>query len=240
MNAPDAQPAASRSNRLATWLSALGNATSLEVLRALRTPMRANEIRIYSTGGAQPRLLSRQSVTHHLDKLAEAGFVTMEEVDVAGRDRRVYSLNVGLVFSAAEDLRRLGARGPVFDPGDIDATLAVSHASGQSRITGPRLVVVHGVHESQAYPLRDEDAEDGGWTLGRDPNATFVIRDDPSVSRRHAVIRRDASGAHRVFNLPRSTNGTHRNWTAVGEAGEILASGDVIAVGNTKLVYRES
>ncbi len=72
-----------------------------------------------------------------------------------------------------------------------------------------------------------------GWTrIGRSLSA-HVRFDDPTVSRRHALIYRDDSGA-RVLD-DRSLNGVFRN----GERVELaeLEDGDEIAVGRYRLFF---
>ncbi len=224
--------------RLANWLSALSNATSLSVLRELRTAKRAAEIRVRSQGAGDARLLSRQSIHHHLDKLVEAGFATTEEVDVSGRERRIYSLNAGLLFSAAEDLRRLATVNPLSPSRDQDATLTVSSITRARRADGPHLALVHGVKEGLVYPLDAASLVDDSWVIGRGKDAAITISDDPSVSRHHAAISRDAKGTYHLRDLPRSKNGTLLNWAPLDTASEPLKPGDIIMIGNAKLVFR--
>jgi predicted RNA-binding Zn-ribbon protein involved in translation (DUF1610 family) len=79
----------------------------------------------------------------------------------------------------------------------------------------------------QVTPLQD------GWTrVGRSLSA-HVRFDDPTVSRRHALLYRDDSGA-RVLD-DRSLNGVFRN----GERVELaeLEDGDEISVGRYRLYF---
>jgi predicted RNA-binding Zn-ribbon protein involved in translation (DUF1610 family) len=79
----------------------------------------------------------------------------------------------------------------------------------------------------RVVPLQD------GWTrIGRSLSA-HVRFDDPTVSRRHALVYRDESGA-RVLD-DRSLNGVFRN----GEAVELaeLEDGDEISVGRFRLFF---
>ena len=76
-------------------------------------------------------------------------------------------------------------------------------------------------------PLQD------GWTrVGRSLSA-HVRFDDPTVSRRHALIYRDQDGA-RVLD-DRSLNGVFRNGDRI-ELAE-LDDGDEIAVGRFRLFF---
>jgi pSer/pThr/pTyr-binding forkhead associated (FHA) protein len=79
----------------------------------------------------------------------------------------------------------------------------------------------------RVVPLQD------GWTrIGRSLSA-HVRFDDPTVSRRHALIYRDEAGA-RVLD-DRSLNGVFRN----GERVELaeLEDGDEIEIGRFRLFY---
>ncbi|MDQ3587260.1 MAG: FHA domain-containing protein [Actinomycetota bacterium] len=72
-----------------------------------------------------------------------------------------------------------------------------------------------------------------GWTrIGRSPSA-HVRFDDPTVSRRHAMLYRDATQA-RVLD-DRSLNGVFRNGSRVDLAA--LRDGDEIAVGRFRLHF---
>jgi pSer/pThr/pTyr-binding forkhead associated (FHA) protein len=76
-------------------------------------------------------------------------------------------------------------------------------------------------------PLQD------GWTrVGRSLSA-HVRFDDPTVSRRHALIYRDDDGA-RILD-DRSLNGVFRNGDRVELAA--LADGDEIAIGRFRLYF---
>ena len=79
----------------------------------------------------------------------------------------------------------------------------------------------------RVFPLQD------GWTrIGRSLSA-HVRFDDPTVSRRHALLYRDASGA-RVLD-DRSLNGVFRNGDRV-ELAE-LEDGDEISIGRFTLFF---
>lgn len=112
-------------------------------------------------------------------------------------------------------------------------------------------------HETHGTPgwlqdARDEIADDGeylafsdgedtrvvplaeGWTrIGRSLSADIRF-DDPTVSRRHALVYREGSGGTRILD-DRSLNGLFRN----GERVELqeLEDGDRIAVGRFTLYF---
>jgi len=82
----------------------------------------------------------------------------------------------------------------------------------------------------------------GGWrtlhpgehVVGRDPNAAICL-DDPSVSRRHAVIRIDAEGAM-LRDLGSKNGTTLGNGLLHGPAR--LVDGDCVRIGSVLLVIR--
>jgi hypothetical protein len=71
--------------------------------------------------------------------------------------------------------------------------------------------------------------------IGRLPECDVVLNDS-NVSRRHAELRRSGDGVF-LTDLG-STNGTRVNGTPVRE--QILASGDEVSVGSTKLIFEMS
>jgi DNA-directed RNA polymerase subunit RPC12/RpoP len=82
-------------------------------------------------------------------------------------------------------------------------------------------------HRVHVVPLQD------GWTrVGRSLSA-HIRFDDPTVSRRHALLHRDRSGV-RVLD-DRSLNGVHLNGERVD--WHELEDGDEIAVGAFRLYY---
>src|SRR5579863_8635490 len=86
-----------------------------------------------------------------------------------------------------------------------------------------------------AGPLRDSTIPlpDGEATLGRDPtNAVAVV--DPSVSRKHCLLRREEDGRFQIKDLD-SRNGTLVNGLAVKE--QWLHHGDEIATGDSIFLF---
>ena len=72
-------------------------------------------------------------------------------------------------------------------------------------------------------------------TIGRDEGNDLVIPDDPTVSRRHALLERLAAGWS-IHDLE-SLNGTWVNGEPLS-GGRPLYPGDEILIGDTLLVYR--
>jgi hypothetical protein len=96
---------------------------------------------------------------------------------------------------------------------------------------------------SSRRPLRPVLVADGvhhdlglrGGTVGRSRECDVVL-DDRNVSRRHAEIRAEPSGAWTVHDLG-STNGVRVNGRAVGGGGEELRPGDAIELGTAEVVF---
>jgi pSer/pThr/pTyr-binding forkhead associated (FHA) protein len=97
---------------------------------------------------------------------------------------------------------------------------------------GPNLVVSAGPDLGQEYPLWGEQV-----LIGRaSREATWEIRlTDRSVSRPHARIDKVADGY--VLTDLESANGTQVNGSTVKGQPVPLKEGDVIAVGETRLVF---
>ncbi len=117
-------------------------------------------------------------------------------------------------------------------------------SSGVPRFEGGRPDWLQEARESLVTPgdyIAYEDGERArvvplqeGWTrVGRSLSAHLRV-DDPTVSRRHALIYRDAEGA-RVLD-DRSLNGVFRNGERV-ELSEQLKDGDTITVGRFNLHF---
>ena len=65
-------------------------------------------------------------------------------------------------------------------------------------------VVIDG--EDRTFDLTDVPT----LSIGRSPQATVVITDDPNVSRKHALVQQESSGEYYLSDLG-SRNGTQRN-----------------------------
>jgi transcriptional regulator with GAF, ATPase, and Fis domain len=103
----------------------------------------------------------------------------------------------------------------------------VFRAEWETRLR-PRLLAVSGPLKDSTIPLPDTEI-----TLGRDPtNAVPVI--DPSVSRKHCLLRRDEDGRFQIRDLS-SRNGTVLNGVAVKE--QWLHHGDEIAIGDSTFLF---
>ena len=71
-------------------------------------------------------------------------------------------------------------------------------------------------------------------SIGRDEVNDIVIRDDPLVSRKHALIEKE--GVEYFVMDKGSTNGTYVNNNPIGSCERVhIRTGDTISVGKTKL-----
>ena len=92
----------------------------------------------------------------------------------------------------------------------------------------PRLLVIAGPSKDLTSPLPDGEA-----TIGRDP-ANVVAIIDPSVSRKHCLLRREEDGRFSIKDME-SRNGTLVNGTPVKE--QFLHHGDEIATGDSLFLF---
>jgi adenylate cyclase len=93
-------------------------------------------------------------------------------------------------------------------------------------------VVIAG--EDRTFDLSDL----ASLSIGRSPQATVVIVDDPNVSRKHALVQREASGEYYLSDLG-SRNGTTRNGVPV-TAPVPLADGDSFMIGSHRFVFHQT
>jgi DNA-binding transcriptional ArsR family regulator len=224
---------------LAELLGALSYPARLDLLGILRQPHTLGDIKLRPRqvrSGNPERAAARPTVLAHLDKLEEAGLVRSEPIERDGRQVPCYFVNPLRLYEMTEELRRLtvqnAGRGL---PADATGTLGGATATPQ--VLGPRLVLVHGIYEGRAYPLRDTAAKGGAWTIGRRRDLAVGLDYDPFVSVEHAEVRRE--GARFVLHdLPRSKNGTAVNWNLLPKGGaHTLKPGDVVGVGRSLLVF---
>ncbi|MGC2473825.1 MAG: sigma 54-interacting transcriptional regulator [Candidatus Sulfotelmatobacter sp.] len=91
----------------------------------------------------------------------------------------------------------------------------------------PRLLVIAGPSKDSVIPLPDGEA-----TIGRDPTSAVAVI-DPSVSRKHCVLRRE-DGRFQIKDLE-SRNGTLVNGVAIKD--HWLRHGDEIATGDSVFLF---
>jgi pSer/pThr/pTyr-binding forkhead associated (FHA) protein len=93
------------------------------------------------------------------------------------------------------------------------------------------LVIANGPRREAEFPLRADEV-----VIGRDADADITI-DEPSASRRHAVIRKGRFG-HSLRDLG-TTNGTYLYGLLHG-AEKLLMDGDRFRIGRTEFVFYDA
>jgi DNA-binding transcriptional ArsR family regulator len=217
---------------LAEALRALAAPTRLQLLRDLRTPKTVTEVEVRVAG----RLLARQTVKQHLDLLVAVGVVVARPVE-RGRGATVeYVVNHQMLFTLGEDLRALARLRPSELPAGLTQVFPPPAPAG--RRAGPRLLLVKGLDEGQAFELRPPARGPPEWTIGRRRGLAVVLDFDAAVSAENTRIAWDGE-RHLVEDLPHSRNGTLLNFRPL-EKGvpQPLRAGDVVSVGRSSLVFQ--
>lgn len=235
MGAPASLPATS-DDRLSAALGALASPTRLQLLRALRRPRALAEIQIRAADDA--RLLARQTVREHLNKLTQVGMVSTREVDREYGDTVEFVANHQALYALSEEVRELARQRPV-----VELSGATVHGpQGETEpATGARLVLVKGLEEGATFDLRAAPAgapsARSEWLVGRRRGVAVSLDFDPYVSGENARITL-VGGQHVIEDVAGSRNGTSVNFRrlSVGER-RTLSHGDVVGVGRCLLVF---
>lgn len=215
---------------LAATFATLGSLPRLALLREIRVPKTLREIEIQGSRRDAERVVARQTVREHLERLERAGLALSRDAVRPGGPTREFLLNHQMFFSLAEEMRELARERGTAEP--KVGTLAFD-ASGRPTQPGPRLVLIKGADEERVFPL-DRGEE---WILGRSREAAISLDYDPFVSAQNSLIRR-AGRAFTIENIPTSRNGTRLNLQALqGATASPLAHGDVVHVGRSALVF---
>lgn len=90
-------------------------------------------------------------------------------------------------------------------------------------------VVIKG--EDRTFNLSDTPS----LSIGRNPQSSVVLDDDPMVSRKHALVQRGSSGEYYLSDLG-SRNGTTRNGVPV-TSPVALEDGDSFTIGSHRFVF---
>lgn len=228
---------------LETYLKVLSHANRLRLLRLLREPRTLGEIELTPSPsqarGNPDRTISRQAVRNHLDQLVEAGVVRVRTTrGDDGRKRNEYVLDQSRLFAVFEEMQKLTELETHFQP-DPRETIAMGGDPSTEWDEGPKLVLVHGVHEGRSFPLRRSDLDDDrGWVIGRADDAHVPLAYDPYVSKQNSEILPTDDG-YEILDLRTSKNGTWLNWHRLPTGGQAkLGPGDVVGVGRSRLVFR--
>jgi FHA domain len=147
---------------------------------------------------------------------------------------REYLLNNQAVFSLGEEVRGLARLRASVEPAVETARAQDAPAPAVAR---PCLVLVKGLDEGRAFPLRAAAPGERRWVIGRRRDADIALDYDPYVSSEHALVAWDGA-AHRVEDLAESRNGTTLNLARLPNgASRVLRHGDLLGVGSTLLLY---
>ncbi len=226
---------------LAEFLSALAYPTRLELLRILRFPHIASDIKLtplrVEPGENPQRVASKQTIQAHLDKLVDADLVRVEDAEEGSRKAHVYTVNSQKVYAVTEDLRKVSTiyagRGAV---GEFTGTVGMQ-PHGTPATQGPRLVLVHGLYEGKSYPLDKRLGPEGPWIIGRRRDLAISLDYDPYVSLENSVVRRKGD-QFTIEDMPDSKNGTMINWEPLTKGkAQALRAADVVGVGRSLLVF---
>ncbi len=219
---------------LAATFSALASKPRLAMMRELRVPRTVGEIEIQGARRGADRVIARQTVRTHLDRLEEAGLVLTQESSRAGAPAKEYLLNHPMLFALSEELRELARRRGLVEP---HAGTMEMRSGAPAAIEGPRLVIIKGADEGRVFELDRARAQ--SWTVGRSRDASVPLDYDPFVSSLNSLVRATPSG-YTVEDLPSSRNGTRLDLRRLG-AGERapLRHGSILGAGRSALVFWE-
>lgn len=157
-------------------------------------------------------------------------------VQAEGRTANRYAVVPQKLYEFTEDIRRLST---IYAGRGVSAevTGTLGDAAEVPEMTGPRLVLVHGVYEGKAWALTEATGHDSAWLVGRAKGLTVSLDYDPFVSLENAAVTRVAD-RFEVSDLPQSKNGTAVNWVPLSKGGSrVLRSGDLIGVGRSLLLF---
>lgn len=230
-------------DKLEEYFRALAYSARLELLHLLRFPQAVQDIRLtprqVRAGQNPDRPASRQAIQEHLDRLIDVGVVVVQEAP-DGKGRKEFVVNGQKLYQIMEEFRQVGTI--LARPGaGREATVGLAPAQVAELAPGPKLVLVHGLLEGKAFPLRRADLRDGrGWVLGRKPGLHISLDYDPFISLENSEVVPGADG-YRLVDLRSSRNGTWLNWRRLEPGEEApLKPGSVVGVGRSLLVFSEA
>lgn len=231
--------------RLERFLKSLAYANRLELLSMLRIPRTLEEIHLSpgpaKAGESADRPISRQAVRGHLEQLEDAGLVRVRTGERPGRRaQHEYVLDHAQLFAVVDELRKLSTleASVRLDP---MATQQLQESRGPLWEEGLKVVIVRGVQEGKAFSLRHGALKSPrGWVIGRSPEAHVCLEYDPFVSMENSEIIK-VGDTYRLLDLRNARNGTFLNWKRLPVGGEApLAGGDIVGVGRSLLLFRQT
>lgn len=226
--------------KLATYLDALANPARLALLHQLREPRSAGEVRLkpsHEAGLDPDRNMTRPAVRKHLAKLRQAGLVAVSRALQGGTYSDYFVVNHQMVFALLEELRGVMMVSPRVAP-PPSATMTGRQPRLTARAEGAQLILVRGAREGQVFRLEPRGlADGGGWLVGRRRGLAISLDYDPFVSQEHAEVLPKGDGF--VLTDLGGKNGTEVNWEPLPRGGSAeLATGDIVGVGRSLLVFR--
>lgn len=228
-----------RAAALTQALEVLASPARMYLLREVRVPKTLKEIKVRvpeKEAGGRDRILARQSVKEHLDRLVEIGVVLARETQREYGETIEYILNHQRLFAISESFRALAKLRPAEAP-DGRTISAVARANTYE-IRGPCLVLVKGLDEGRTFDMRPRPDGRNEWVIGRRNDLGVSLDFDPFVSSENSRVLW-AEGAYFIEDLSVSRNGTMLNFQPLPKGGRrALRTGDLIGVGRSLLMFR--
>ncbi len=236
---PEAQ-----TNALSEVLKLLADPNRLDLLRQLREPKIVDEIRMTPsrpTNQTNPdRQLTRQAVRHHLRQLREEDLVQVSARQRPdGRQVSEFKVNEQAFYGLIEDLHNLNE---YISSTNGHGSMAGTNGDEDQWPTGPKLVLVRGLHDGRPYMLTESRRDPPrGWVIGRGEHCAVNVGYDPYVAEEDTEIMPSENGAgFDLIDLRSSNEATAVNGTSLPFGGKTsLDHGDVIKVGSSVFVFHE-
>lgn len=233
-------------NNLSEVLKLLADPNRLDLLRQLREPKIVDEIKMTpsrSTSETNPdRQLTRQAVRHHLRQLREKDFVHVSpRRRPDGRQVSEFEVNEEAFYGLVEELHNLNEYiSTTNGHASLDPTSASDQQEGWP--TGPKLVLVRGLHDGRPYMLSESRREPPrGWVIGKADDCAVDLGYDPHVADEDAEIMPNSGGqGYELIDLRSSRDSAVVNGSPVPFGGKTeLEHGDVIQIGSSMFVFHE-
>lgn len=227
---------AEAADAFADALRALATPARIRLLREVRAPKTVTEITLRQPEPeGRGRVLARQTVKQHLDRLVEMGMVVARDAERGRGTTLEYVVNHRAIFALSEELRALARLRPAEQVAGLTQVFPV--ASPGTQASGPRLVLVKGLDEGQVFDLRATGGK-SAWLIGRRRGLPVSLDFDASVSSENARVLWEG-GRYFVEDLPHSRNGTQLNFRTLDKGRpHPLEKGDIIGVGRSALVFQ--